>query len=148
AAATHATADAPHPAALVGLAAPDVLVVRVETGRIIRGGIEPYTFAAPTAGDEVFEGDEGALVVQRNGELYGTQVAPGVDLIQRTDTVLGYPLDANRLRDAGGYSISGPNGSIEPDTANVVSRPTGTAYTGAGDVMPATHDVYLHLPAA
>lgn len=145
AAATQASADAPHVPALVGLAAPDVLAVRVESGRIIRGGQEQYSFASPAPGDEIREGDEGALEVWRDGALYGTQVAPELDLIKRPDVVLGFPVDVKRLRDRGDYSIDGPNGSIRVEAVNIVSRPTGTATTDVGDVRPATHDVYIHL---
>lgn len=145
AAATHASADAPHAASLVGLAAPDVLAVRVESGRIVRGGHEAYSFEASPPGDEVAPGDEGVLTVWRDGQLYGTQVAPGLDLLKRPDVVLGFPLDVERLREAGNYSITGPSGSIDAEVVNIVTRPTGTATTASGDVRPATHDVYVHL---
>jgi endoglucanase len=154
AAATVASADTPHQAALVGLAAPDVIVVRVDTGRVIRGGHEDYSFSSPPAGDEVSPGDDGALVVRRNGAYYGTQVSPDVDLIARPDTVIGYPVSTEALDDAGGYSISSSDddafgGGEKPTEVRRVTRPTGTANLDASTtLMPAVHDVYLHLPSA
>ncbi|HEX7095141.1 MAG TPA: cellulase N-terminal Ig-like domain-containing protein, partial [Acidimicrobiales bacterium] len=149
--ATAASPDVPHAASLAGLAAPDVLVVRVETGRIVRGGQEPYPFSSPVQGDEIVEGDDGELVVVRDGVEYGTQIAPGVDVLHRRDTVVGYPLDAERLRDPSRYSISSDDAAIgdgaRPMGVEIVTRPTGVAETASGEVSPAVHDIYLRLPA-
>jgi endoglucanase len=149
---TDASSDSPHDAALVGLAAPDVLMVRVDTGRIVRGGQESYDFDSPPPGDEV-SNDDGVNVVRREGRLYGTQVAEGLDLIAKPDTVLGYPVSTDALDDASGYSISSKDddaigGDTEPSEVHRVTRPTGTANLGGDStVMPAVHDVYLRLPS-
>jgi endoglucanase len=154
AAVTDASKDVPHQAALVGLAAPDVLAVRVDTGRIVRGGQEAYDFASPAPGDEISTGDDGVNVVRRNGQLYGTQVAEGMNVIVKPDTVLGYPVSTEVLDDAGGYSISSDDddafgGDTRPTEVHRVTRPTGTAnLTADSTVMPAVHDVYLRLPSA
>jgi endoglucanase len=153
AAVTNASSDSPHQAALVGLAAPDVLAVRVDTGRIVRGGQEPYDFDAPPAGDEITSAD-GVQVVNRNGQLYGTQVAEGLDVIVKPDTVLGYPVSTAVLDDASGYSVKSDDddafgGGEAPVEVHRVTRPTGTANVGGDStVLPAVHDVYLKLPSA
>jgi endoglucanase len=153
AAATDAGKDTSHQAALVGLASPDVLVVRVDTGRVRRGGHEAYDFSSPPAGDEVTPGDGGALEVRRNGALYGMQVAEGLDLIAKPDTVYGYPVSTTELDDAGGYSVTSDDDPAfgdgqTPTEVHRVTRPTGTAnLTPDTIVIPGVHDVYLRLPS-
>jgi endoglucanase len=150
--ATNASVDSPHAAAEIGLAAPDVLAVRVDTGRVRRGGQEAYSFSSPVAGDELRDGDDGATQVWRDGGLYGTQVAVGLDVLMRPDTVLGYPVSAASLDDAGGYSVASDDddafgGGVEPLAVRRVTRPAGSANVASAKlVLPAVHDVYLRLP--
>src|SRR5690606_21468420 len=105
-AATASAGGGPHRASTAGLVAPDVLVVEVETGRIVFGAQEDYTFSAPANGDQISDGDDGRKVVFRNGAISGSQDAAGADLLQRVDTVLAWTIDTGKLDRAGGYRIA------------------------------------------
>jgi endoglucanase len=150
AAATSAGDGQPHAPSSVGVASPDTLVVRVETGRVIRNGQENYSFDSPPAGDEVktAETDNGDVrIVERNGVFYGAQVADGVDLIARADTVVGYPVSTEALDDAEAYRVSVDGDGEKPVSVRRVTRPAGFAnVTTSKVVSPAVHDVYVQLP--
>jgi endoglucanase len=139
---------------LVGMAAPTTLMVRVEAGRVVRSGHEDYDFAAPVAGDQISTGDGGLSVVTRDGELYGTQVATGVNAIYRPDELVGGGLDGAVFDDAGGFRISSEDDDAygsgkEPEGVLRVTRPYGSAVVGPDEELNgAAHDVYLRLPSA
>jgi endoglucanase len=150
AAATASAAGGPLRASSAGLVAPDVLAIRIETGRVVYGAQEQYSFGAPPAGDVVSDGDEGRKVVTRGGAVYGTQVAAGADVLKRPDVVLGRPLDAKELDKAAGYRVTSAADSAyssgrAPSKVTRVTRPIGLAKTADGDQLPVEHQVFLAL---
>ncbi|HEV8299103.1 MAG TPA: cellulase N-terminal Ig-like domain-containing protein [Acidimicrobiales bacterium] len=151
AAATASASGAPHRASSVGLVAPDVLDIRIETGRIVHGMQEAYTFAAPREGDQLADGDGGKKIVIRDGAMFGTQVANGLDVLKRPDTMVGRAVDTKLLDKASGYSIaSSADGAFGSGKApSKVTRTTEPIGYGKGadgtNLLPVEHEVFLKL---
>jgi endoglucanase len=151
-AATASTAGR-HRASWVRPLSPTTIVVRVETGRIERGGLIRYDFAQRPDGDDA-NGLFGPKVVHRNGEPYGRQVDGSPDLLRVFDQPIGRPLDAEELMSGSwalaGVSHDGDGGAepplVEPVELQHLTRANGTGFGPDGDPFtPLMHDVILRF---
>lgn len=152
AAATASAGGKPHRASTIGLVAPDVLAVMVESGRVQRGQSLPYDFAHPQEGDALLDAGNGTSWVTRGGQHLGAQVAANPALLRTWDAVIGTPFDTAGLDDAGGYVVTSTQdaafkGDVHPLSVSRIRRPTNVATTPNGQVMTTSDEIFLKLSA-
>lgn len=148
-----ASAQGKHRASWVRPLSPDLVVMRIEAGRLVRGRQQPYDFAKPPAGDKVTNlfGLEKLKQVSRGGTPYGAQVSGHTDLLKTYDRLAGKPLDAAALL-GGKWTITSSDDPAyatpqAPTGFGRSARPDGNG-SGAGGqpVVPLVHDISLALP--
>lgn len=124
------------------------LVVRIEAGRLVYGGLEPYNLDEPLPGDRLITiGDRTA--VDRDGQTFGFQVSQRRDVVKRPDRFIGRTLDIEQVVD-GPWHITGvddPSQSITPESVRYIARPTGGGIDqDQGRIYPVVYDLVLLLP--
>ena len=151
-----ASAHGLHRASWVRPLTSGTVMVRIEAGRVQRGVQQPYDFDQPPSGDQVggwfgIKGWFGPTTVQRDGQLYGRQVAGSDDLLRPFDSLVGRPLAVADLV-AGQWRITSPDdpayaSAQAPVMIGGMSRPAGTG-VGPDDklIVPLVHDLVLRLP--
>lgn len=124
------------------------LVVRIEAGRLERGGQETYDFAAPPATDEIDTAGDQPVVV-RDGERHGRRLDGHDDVLRVFDRLVGTELDIESVA-SGEWTVSSGDdpayGSAQPVTVlDRVSRPNGGGTGPGGALTPMVHDVVVEL---
>ena len=144
-----ASAAGPHRPSWARPLSTTTLVIRIEGGRLERGGQLIYDVGAPPSGDRV----DGSRVV-RNGEPYGRLVEGRDDVIFVYDRLIGRPLDVNAL-DGATWTVTSPPGGADHDPAFAAgieatvsgrfTRPSGSGIGPDGDITPLIHDLVVEV---
>ena len=145
--------DGKRPVLDVGLVSTEVLELVVDSGVAVRGGVQPYAFDAPPAGDKLAKGDDGLYIVSRKGSGWAKQVAAGLAAVHVFDVVDGKPMKAAALDDAAGYTIRstddpGYAAPRHPRAVSRITRPLDLATTADGTESPTSNQLFLTLPSA
>ena len=141
-----ASSDGLHQASWIRPLTPSAIVVRIEAGRIDRGGVIDYDFDAPPAGDEV-SGWLGPDKVDRNGEPFGRRIDDDRSQLRVFDRLVGRPLDGNALSTEPWTLVSNAGGSgLQPVEIHRITRANGSGLGADGDEFtPLVHDVILRF---
>ncbi|MGI9616403.1 MAG: glycoside hydrolase family 9 protein [Acidimicrobiales bacterium] len=141
-----ASAGGLHEASWVRPLTPSAIVVRIEAGRIERGGVIAYDFDMPPAGDEV-SGWFGSDEVERNGEPFGRRIHDEASLLRVFDRLVGRPLDANALSTEPWTLVpQAGGGGLQAVEIQRITRANGSGLGADGDEFtPLVHDVILRF---
>ncbi|NEQ30273.1 MAG: hypothetical protein F6K04_04620 [Leptolyngbya sp. SIO4C5] len=121
---------------------PDMLAVRIDTGKIERGQQVPYR---SQPGDKITNPEKGWL--QRDGELIGAVVGLDQDRLTQFDQFSGEAIDTALADQPATYAVTGSGRSQSPEAVYRKSKPTGMAWVGPWKFeWPMAHTVFLDLP--
>jgi endoglucanase len=114
----------------LGMAAPDVIEVVVQAGRVDVGRQIPYV----KQDGDVIEEREHRRTLYRNGKKIGVVIGPDGDILRPFDTFTGEPLDAKWADNKASYRIESATDvryrqQLGPVEVHRKSKPTGIART-------------------
>lgn len=130
----------------VSLVAPNVVSVAIQAGRVVRGGLSPYT---PQPGDTQ-KTDNQAVRLVRGGQEVGWLIGPKKDHLVTFERLEGDPLLDDVIGEPANYAVTSKDdaayvGSVRPTAVFRKTKPTDWAQPGRGFAM--RHIIYLQLPA-
>ncbi|MDQ2730588.1 MAG: glycoside hydrolase family 9 protein, partial [Armatimonadota bacterium] len=126
-------------------AAPDVLAVQINTGRVIPSRLEPYT---TQAGDTPKTANGSTVLVRSGGEV-GWLIGPKKDGLVTYEGFEGDPPLTDEADDPTNYTVHSPDApgfaaGIKPLDVYRKSKPTD--WQQPGHAFPMQHIIYLKLP--
>lgn len=134
----------------VGVVAPNVLAVTIDSGRVVLGDQVPYQ---PRPGDRELPGKNARRGwLQRDGKIIGGLVGPKGDVLQQFDQLVGPPLDTAWADQPASYALTSIDDDayrepLSPVAVSRKSKPTGLARTGPWEFKaPLRHVLYLTVP--
>ncbi len=132
----------------VGMAAPDVIEVVIQTGQVNVGKQIPYV----TQDEDVIKERGLRRYLHRGGKKIGVLIGKEGDILRPFDTLTVEPLDIKWANDKANYWIKSATDTryrskLSPIMVHRKSRPTGVARTDDWKFKtPVEHHLYLILP--